>query len=129
MDDAARAKIDAFERDLLPAHNWGGVKGDTPDAAVIEFQGGEGKNVESNLELPIPRSAKCQHAEFLARVEVVQHPAVGHETRYMAEVTIVCMKCGIPMRFLGLPQGLDLAGASVSPDGREGRFACVPEGA
>jgi len=43
-------------------------------------------------------------------------------------VTIKCDACGVPMRFIGLPTGVDLHGAAVSLDGTEGRFAIAPKG-
>lgn len=48
--------------------------------------------------------------------------------RYTADIRIVCDHCLTPFVFLGLPLGLDLTGAAVSPDGTEGRFAIAPKG-
>lgn len=65
----------------------------------------------------------CNHPEFEASVDVNRLEDAG---RFCADVRIVCAKCGKPMRFLGLPMGLDINGASVSHDGTEGRFAIHP---
>ena len=68
---------------------------------------------------------KCRHENFGASVEVNRLEDVG---RFMADVRITCADCGVAMRFIGLPTGVDLNGASVSLDGTEGRFAIAPKG-
>lgn len=67
----------------------------------------------------------CDHPGFNASVEVSRLEDIG---RFTADVKIECAVCGVPMRFIGLPTGLDLNGASVSVDGTEGRFAIAPKG-
>jgi len=70
-------------------------------------------------------ATKCEHRSFNAFVEVNR---ITDPARFTADVKISCAECGIPMRFIGLPVGLDLNGASVSVDGTEGRFAIAPQG-
>lgn len=69
----------------------------------------------------------CKHENFHATVDVSR---LERECpmRYMADVRIACMDCGVPMRFIGLPGGLDLNGAATSADATEGRFAIAPKG-
>lgn len=62
----------------------------------------------------------CKHEEFAANVAVARLLDSG---RFNAAVTIRCAECGTPFRFLGLPAGVDLNGASVSPDGEEALLA------
>lgn len=62
----------------------------------------------------------CKHENFAARVNVNRLEDSG---RFSADVTIQCIQCGEPFRFLGLPTGLDLNGAAVSADGTEARLA------
>lgn len=68
---------------------------------------------------------KCKHENFRANVAVNRLEDSG---RFMADVKIECAQCGLPMRFIGLPGGLDLNGAAVSIDATEGRFAIAPKG-
>jgi hypothetical protein len=65
----------------------------------------------------------CPHLNFSARVEVNRIEDTG---RFMADISISCSDCGLPFSFKGLPQGLDVEGATVSPGGTEGRFALAP---
>lgn len=67
----------------------------------------------------------CEHDVFAAEVDVNRLKDSG---RFQADVRIKCKRCGTSFRFIGLPAGLDLNGASVSPDGTEGRFAIAPKG-
>ena len=67
----------------------------------------------------------CKHPNFNASVEVNRLEDIS---RFVADVKISCAECGVLMRFIGLPAGLDLNGASVSVDGTEGRFAIAPKG-
>jgi len=60
---------------------------------------------------------------FEAQVDVNRIEDTG---RFNADVRIKCADCGKPMRFIGLPMGLDMNGAAVNPDGTEGRFAIHP---
>lgn len=65
----------------------------------------------------------CQHHSFAADVTVNRLEDTG---RFAADVRIQCVECGTPFRFLGLPIGLDLTGATVSSDGTEARLAVAP---
>lgn len=67
----------------------------------------------------------CDHPSFNATVDVSRLEDTG---RFMSDVEISCAVCGVPMRFIGLPAGLDMNGATVSMDGTEGRFAIAPKG-
>lgn len=67
----------------------------------------------------------CNHEDFAANVAVIRLSDTG---RFQADITIKCSQCGVPMRFIGLPAGVDLNGAAVSVDGTEGRFAIAPQG-
>jgi hypothetical protein len=67
----------------------------------------------------------CKHEAFNCDVTVNRLDDSG---QFNAEVRIVCEDCQTPFRFIGLPYGLDLNGAAVSPDGTEGRFAIAPKG-
>ncbi len=69
--------------------------------------------------------AKCQHKNVSAEFDLNYLEDTG---RFQADVRIKCADCGVPFRFIGLPTGLDLNGASVSVDGTEGRFAVAPKG-
>lgn len=67
----------------------------------------------------------CNHEDFAAEVDVTRLSDSG---RLTADVRIKCAQCGLPMRFIGLPAGVDLNGAATSADGTEGRFAIAPKG-
>lgn len=58
----------------------------------------------------------CKHMNFDAEVRVAR---IEDKGRFMAEIRIKCLDCGIPMQFLGLKPGLDFDGATVSLDGLE----------
>lgn len=67
----------------------------------------------------------CKHEDFAAEVNVIRIEDTG---RFQADIKINCTQCGIPMRFLGLPRGLDMNGAAVSFDGCEARLCVHPKG-
>ena len=73
---------------------------------------------------------ECVHEGFECNVNVARMPDVegGPVKRFMADVTIKCAQCGIPFRFIGLPAGCDLNGASVSVGATEARLAIAPKG-
>lgn len=48
--------------------------------------------------------------------------------RFMADVKIECADCGRPFQFLGLPLGLNLAGAAMDVEGQTARLAIAPVG-
>lgn len=72
--------------------------------------------------------AECKHENFAARVAVNRMPSEdgGPICTFMADVTVTCAACGLPFHFLGMPLGLDLAGAAVSVDRTEAHLAIAP---
>lgn len=70
-------------------------------------------------------SVDCKHEEFQVLADVNRLADVG---RFTLDLRVGCIQCGKPFRFLGLPIGLDLNGAAVSPDGIEARLAIHPVG-
>jgi len=67
----------------------------------------------------------CEHPDFVANVAVNRLTDIG---RFQADVRINCAKCGVAMRFIGLPGGVDLNGAAVSADATEAHLAIAPKG-
>lgn len=67
----------------------------------------------------------CEHKSFDANVAINRIEDAG---RFVADVTIMCVECGVPFRFLGLPLGLDYNSATVSFDGCEVRLGIAPKG-
>jgi hypothetical protein len=67
----------------------------------------------------------CEHHSFFVNANVARLEDTG---RFMVDITIECDQCKKPFRFIGLPIGLDMNGAAVSPTGTEGRFAIHPAG-
>jgi hypothetical protein len=67
----------------------------------------------------------CDHRNFDAKVSVNRLEDAG---RFTADVEINCAECGVPFKFIGLPIGLDMEGATVSFDGKEARLAIAPVG-
>jgi len=67
----------------------------------------------------------CQHMNFHASVQVAR---IENKGRFMAEIRIKCLDCGIPMQFMGLKPGLDFDGATVSLDGLEANIGIHPQG-
>ena len=67
----------------------------------------------------------CTHPDFDVFATINRIEDTG---RFNADIQIVCAKCKKKFRFIGLPMGLDMNGAAVSPDGTEGRFAIHPVG-
>ena len=71
-------------------------------------------------------NSPCKHESFAAEVDVSRLEDTG---QFSADIRIKCEQCRLPFQFLGLPAGLDLKGAAMSPDGLEARLAIVPQGA
>lgn len=69
--------------------------------------------------------SSCEHPGFNVNAEITRLEDTGG---FYVDIRINCAECGIPMVFLGLPQGLDLNGAATGPFGIEGRFAIHPKG-
>ncbi|WP_053130878.1 hypothetical protein [Pseudomonas sp. MIACH] len=67
----------------------------------------------------------CKHEDLKATVGVTR---IENKGRFMAEISIVCMQCGVPMQFMGLEPGLNYDGATVSLDGLEARIGIHPRG-
>lgn len=65
----------------------------------------------------------CQHENFAVNVEVTR---MEDKELFAADVTIKCADCQQPFKFLGLPCGLDLQGATTSVDQTEARLAIAP---
>ncbi len=72
----------------------------------------------------------CPHEDFEAHVAVNRLTGTGGGdiTGYAADVTIRCMHCNTPFRFLGLPGGLAPDKPTVSVDGTEARLPIAPQG-
>lgn len=70
-------------------------------------------------------NTKCQHMNFAANVNVIRLEDSG---RFMTEIRVKCADCGTPFKFLGLPMGLNLGGATVTLDGVEANIAVCPVG-
>ena len=68
---------------------------------------------------------ECQHESFECDVTVNR---IEDVRRFMADVRVKCVQCGIPFRFIGLPAGMDYNSPCVSVDGCEGRFPIHPKG-
>lgn len=67
----------------------------------------------------------CEHKQFHAHVGVARLEDSG---RFMAEITIHCAECELPFEFRGLPLGMHMDGAAMSPDALEARIAIAPQG-
>lgn len=70
----------------------------------------------------------CEHEELRATVTVVRYAEYQQEgeDRRMAEIEIVCTKCGRPFRFEGVPGGLSPSAPRVDFLGTELRAPIVP---
>lgn len=67
----------------------------------------------------------CEHEDFEVDAKVIRLSDSG---RFTMDVRVKCTQCEHPFRFLGLPMGVDLNGATTSADGTEGRFSIHPKG-
>ena len=72
--------------------------------------------------------ADCVHQDFEAAVKVARlsDGDGGPVTGFSAEVSILCVKCRIPFRFLGLAAGNHYAEPRVNVDGTELRAPIEP---
>jgi hypothetical protein len=67
----------------------------------------------------------CEH-DSGQKVEAVMH--FMEDTRqFSLEIRVRCSVCAERFRFLGLPLGLNLQGATMDPDGLTARLAMSPE--
>lgn len=85
---------------------------------------GEGLN-ELLAVTRLRRTEMCEHHKFDATVRVAR---IEDKGRFMAEVKIKCLDCGVPMQFMGLQPGLNFDGATVSLDGLEMNIGIHPQG-
>lgn len=67
----------------------------------------------------------CAHMEFQCEVRVGRIEDVG---RFVAEVRINCIECGIPFQFMGIEPGFNYEGPTVSLDGFEANLPIHPQG-
>ena len=67
----------------------------------------------------------CDHHNFKTDVRIAR---IEDKGRFMAEIRIHCTDCGTPMQFIGLKNGLDYNGATVSLDGLEANIGIHPQG-
>jgi len=56
----------------------------------------------------------CVHQQFKANVAVNRFEDTG---RFLAEITVVCVDCELPFRFMGVPAGLGWERPSCSIEG------------
>lgn len=68
----------------------------------------------------------CEHEQFECGNIVNRLTQDDGTIRFVLEVVCRCSDCGVSMRFLGLPIGIDMNSASTSPDGLECRLAIHP---
>lgn len=84
--------------------------------ARLRWSAGKGKD----------KKKMCEHKEFKSSGKINRF---ADRTEMLAEIRIRCAECDESVQFLGLPAGLALRGAAVSPDGIEARLAIIPKGA
>ncbi len=89
--------------------------------------GGPGPCIECSRELalatnpPVMTPTKCDHDQFTASCRVARltddDEGKGPVKGYTCDLTITCVKCGIPFRFMGLAAGSHPTEPRVSVDG------------
>jgi hypothetical protein len=102
--------------------NWAVSKSGIDDLSANSIDRLNGKPVnfaEMNL-------ATCKHENFRTDVRVARLTDTG---RFVADIRIHCVDCGIPMQFKGVAAGYNADGAAVSIDGLELRIGICPQGA
>lgn len=67
---------------------------------------------------------QCTHEQFISVVAVARVLDVGE---FVAEVTVNCVGCGVPMRFKGVPAGFSYERPTVTIDGVELHAPIEPE--
>ena len=60
-----------------------------------------------------PKQKACPHKEFRAQVNVNRFEDTG---KFLAEITVTCLRCQIPMRFIGVAAGLGWSQPTCSID-------------
>lgn len=70
----------------------------------------------------------CKHTEFRAAVTVhrLQDREGGPVTGHTTTITVNCVGCGLPFRFLGVDGGVHFGAPRVSVDGTELRAPIEP---
>jgi hypothetical protein len=68
----------------------------------------------------------CEHKTFDAKVAVARIEDIG---RFVAEVTIRCVDCGVPFQFMGMQPGFNYHGPTVRLDGLQADLPICPQGA
>ncbi len=66
---------------------------------------------------------ECTHDKFQIFADVTKLIDIGG---FIVDARIVCLECGTPFCFLGLPMGVNLNAPSVSMDGLEARLPLCP---
>jgi hypothetical protein len=116
-----------MRRGLRPPFGW---PDETPAA-----DSADARDAEAQADAATPRPgrtsapATCDHLRFVSQVRVsrlTQPAAQPGPVEFMADVTIECAECGAAFEFMGLPSGVNLQGAAVSPDHQEARLAIRP---
>ena len=67
----------------------------------------------------------CKHENFNVQADIARLEDIG---RFMMNVHVWCEDCGVEMKFLGLPGGLNFDRPTVSVDGLCLRAPIHPEG-
>lgn len=67
----------------------------------------------------------CPHMNFEATVAVARIEDVG---RFVAEVKIHCIECGLPFQFLGIEPGFNYEAPTVALDGLLANLPICPQG-
>lgn len=73
------------------------------------------------------RMNACQHEQFAAQVNVGRITSEDQPLRFVADVTITCVQCKEPFRFLGVESGLHFEKPTASIDGLELHAPIEPE--
>lgn len=71
----------------------------------------------------------CEHEDFHAHFDVGRMAASDDDPTivgFVAEVTIRCVRCDEPFRFIGMPAGMIATGPACSPDETEARLPIRP---
>ena len=67
----------------------------------------------------------CEHKAFEAHIQVNR---LEDTQRFLVELYVRCSQCKTQFRFLGLPIGVHLNGATMSHDGQVAILSIAPEG-
>lgn len=109
-----------------------GIDPQHPDAGPHNhFQWGDGAcreccHAEQDAErkkLITKRPEDCAHTDFTCRVDVNRLEDVQ---RFVADVAIWCLHCGLPFSFTGFPLGISMERPTLSIDATEARLPLEP---